>query len=230
MNKLGKYLIVAVVIGFLFWLVYPSFTYSVKSTEIIFFNAKKGDSILLKNQDLTILIDTGLKEDEKKLADSLKTLGVKNIDYLILTHPDKDHIGGASFIIDSFKINTIIQSAYIKGSKAEARIKTSLINKPVNNIILKETMRLEVDNLIVDIIVGREKDYIKSNDNSLITLVQDGDLTYLFAADAEKALLSELIGMDLPQVDLYKVAHHGKYNSLSEAMIKKISKNFCGYK
>lgn len=222
MSKLSKIIFLIVISAFAFMLVYPAITYSNQATDIIFFNSNKADSILLVNKDVTILIDTGLRADKNQLADSLKTLGIRNIDYLILTHPDKDHIGGASHIIDTFNVKNIIQGTYIKGSKAEARIKNSLKLKSTNNIILKKDMQIELENLSIEIMVPSKKNYEKSNDNSLITLVKDRNLNYLFAADAEKDLLAEIIEKDLPEIDLYKVAHHGKFNKNSKVMIDKI--------
>ena len=50
-----------------------------------------------------------------------------------------------------------------------------------------------------------------------------GELNYLFGGDSERKRLEEALEYELPEVELYKVPHHGKWNSKSEDMIDKIS-------
>lgn len=222
MEKYYKFLFLFFVVLFSIIVIVPALDHQDKTTDIIFFGVDKADSILVKNKDVTILIDTGLSVDKKRLSDKLKRLGIRKIDYLILTHPDKDHIGGASHIIETFTVENLIQSNLDSGSKNEAKIKNALKDKPTNNIVLKDDLEIDIENFKVNILVPKEQDYKKDNDYSLVTLIEDRDLNYLFAADAEKVLLKELLNRDLPTIDLYKVAHHGRYNSNSIEFINKI--------
>lgn len=202
-----------------FVLLSPTLRNSKVGTEIIFFGMGEADSILIRNKSKTILIDTGLNESKAILGDKLKTLGVKTIDYMILTHPDKDHIGGASYILDNFNVENLIQSKYEKDNKAEVRIKKSLEKKPVQNRILTEDFDFVLGDLKVQIFAPIEEEYKKSNDYSLVVSIQDRDLYYLFAGDIEKAGSRELIKKNLPPVDLFKVPHHGRWNHASEDLI-----------
>ena len=129
MNKFYRFVFIACVIVVGLFLIIPVLNYENEMTDIIVFGLGKADSILIKNKSQTILIDSGHKRDKKVLADKLRTLGIKKIDYMILTHPDKDHIGGASYLIDTFAVDTIIQGSYVKNSKDEARLKNSLSQK-----------------------------------------------------------------------------------------------------
>lgn len=222
MSKLSKVIFLFLITGFSFLIVSPALKHRQNTTDIIFFSAGKADATLIVNKDVTILIDTGLRANRKILADSLKSRGIKKIDYLILTHPDKDHIGGASYILDTFIVENLIQSQYEKGSKDESRIINSLKERPVNNIILKEDLVVEYGDFKIDFLVSKYDKSKKSNDNSIVTLIKDRDLNYLFAADAAEALLFELLENDLPLIDLYKLPHHGRYNKESINMINKI--------
>ena len=195
-------------------------------TDIIFFGVDKADSILIKNKSQTILIDTGHKKDEKFLADKLRTLGVRKIDYMILSHPDKDHIGGASYIVNNFSVDNIIQSNYVKGNKDEARLKNSLEGKDINQIFLTEDYSFTLGDLEIDLLVPNENEFDKSNDNSINALIKDRELNYFFAGDSEKKLLEKLIDRNLPLIDVYKVAHHGRENSKSEEFIQKIKPKY----
>lgn len=217
-----KLIFILIIALFIFFSIKVLLDQQNSNTEIIFFGANKADSMLIKSKNTVIMIDTGLKNDSKRLGDKLKGLGIKKIDYLILTHPDKDHIGGASHIIDIFTVDTLIMSKLDNNSKAEARIKNSLESKTVNKIILLNDMKIELDNLTITIFAPKKSAYELDNDYSLVTLINDRNLNYLFAADAQVELLSELFEKDLPIIEIYKVPHHGKDNEMTKKMIGKI--------
>lgn len=226
MNILYKigFLLLALIAGFM--IITPSIKNENITTDIVIFGVGDADSILIKNKSKTILIDTGLKQDGEVLGDKLRTLGIKTIDYLILTHPDKDHIGGASYILDHFQVETLIQSKLDKGTKGQIRIKESLDKNPVHQIRLIEDYTFALGDLEVTIYAPKQEFYKKDNDYSLVTLIKDRQLNYLFAGDAEKKLLKEMIHKELPVINIYKVPHHGRWNNSSEEMIQKISPEF----
>ncbi|SEK62361.1 Metal-dependent hydrolase, beta-lactamase superfamily II [Carnobacterium iners] len=207
----------------LFFLIRPLVSETPEKTKIVIFGLGKADSIYIESENETILIDAGLKSTKEELALKLKAVRVKRLDYLILTHPDKDHVGGASYILDGFEVGKLIQSNHFKDTKREARIQKVVDEKEIENVRLTEDLSFELGTLKVTIITPEENDYKGDNDHSLITLIEDGDLNYLFAGDAEEELLEETLKIDLPKIDLYKVAHHGRENPNSEKFIEKIS-------
>ena len=70
----------------------------------VFMNVGKADAILLYTADTTVLIDTGYADSFSTVEKVLKREGKRRIDYLILTHYDKDHIGGAPAVLDRFEV------------------------------------------------------------------------------------------------------------------------------
>ena len=84
--------------------------------EITFMNVGKADSIFLSIDDKNIMIDTGLNSTKDNVVSQLKEKNIDSIDYLILTHMDKDHIGGADAILNEFKVDNVIQADYSKDS------------------------------------------------------------------------------------------------------------------
>nr|WP_300002589.1 MBL fold metallo-hydrolase [Tissierella sp.] len=221
-DKMLKVIFVIAVIVTGYFLLKPVLSEKTMKTKIVFFGLGKSDSIYIENGRENMLIDSGLKEDKEKILLKLQLLKVEKLDYVILTHPDKDHIGGASYILDEFEIGEVIQSKHFKETKREAKIAKVIKEKTIKNTIAKDDMKFELGELKVTIFTPRKDEYEKDNDYSLVTLVEDGDLNYLFAGDAEKELLEETVELTLPKIDLYKVPHHGRKNDNSEKMIKKI--------
>ncbi|MCA9767045.1 MAG: MBL fold metallo-hydrolase, partial [Carnobacterium sp.] len=215
-SKIGKVGFVIFIGIVLFFLLRPLVSETKDKTKIVFFGLGKADSIYIENGNKNMLIDTGLKSNKKALSLKLQALKVRKIDYLVLTHPDKDHIGAASYILDEFDVGELIQSAHIKETKREARIQKVVDEKKIKNTRLTEDRQLDLGDLTITIIAPQREEYKKDNDYSLLTLVEDGELHYLFAGDAEKELLEETLELDLPMIDLYKVPHHGRENANSE--------------
>lgn len=72
-----------------------------------FIDVGQGDCILINlPDDKKIMIDTGngTNQSDNAIKESLSNLNVKTIDYLILTHPDQDHVGGAKTIIEDYNV------------------------------------------------------------------------------------------------------------------------------
>lgn len=195
-------------------------------TKITFFGVGKADSILIQSKSKNILIDTGEKSGKDKLIDKLKDLQVIEIDYLILTHPDKDHIGGASYIVENFNVDMVIQSPIEKNSKAQKRLNKVLKEYDTKNIKLKSDYKFVLENLNCKIYAPKKDYYKKTNDYSIVTLIEDGRFKYLFAADAEENRLKEIRDIDLSDITIYKLPHHGIANSMSQEIIEKISPKY----
>ena len=78
----------------------------------------KSDAVLLQADGFTVLNDTAFYETSGDLQMLLKNSGIERIDLLILSHFDKDHIGSAAFIIESFDVKFVIMPGYTENSAA----------------------------------------------------------------------------------------------------------------
>lgn len=190
--------------------------------EIFAFSIGKADAILIKAKDATIMIDTGENGDGKKLLSKLETCGVEKLDLLILTHFDKDHIGGADKIIKSMPIDRIVMPAYEKGStKQFAELNDALLTTEAEISWLDADESANYGDLDVYFWVSPVPYDGKSDNNQsiIIKLVLNGK-AYLFMGDAEEAELKSLIfsGKNLT-CEVLKVPHHGVYNPQLPALM-----------
>ncbi len=76
------------------------------------------DAIVLQTENCTTVIDTGEEEDGEEIALFLQEEGIRRIDQLIITHYDKDHVGGADTLIEMVPVDRVIVSDYV-GSSTE---------------------------------------------------------------------------------------------------------------
>lgn len=183
------------------------------SLDVWFFACSEdADSILLQTEDADILIDTGLSEDGEELVKKLQELQVEDIELLILTHPDKDHIGGAAEVLDAFTVKQVIQTACDKESELQAALEEKLMDTPGREAVLlpQENTELAFGELHLMIYPPKEEKYGNANNYSIAVLAEYEGKSFFFAGDAKKKRIGELLTEELPAVDVYKVAYHGR--------------------
>lgn len=194
--------------------------------EITFMNVGKADSIFLSIDDKNIMIDTGLNSTKDNVVSQLKEKNIDSIDYLILTHMDKDHIGGADAILNEFKVDNVIQADYSKDSKQYNQYIKAIEKNNITPILIHDNINVKTDNAEINIYPALKKSYSQSNDYSIIVSINYGKYNFLFAGDAEEERLAEFINSNNEKYTLVKMPHHGKINSLSEKFIKSINPSY----
>lgn len=194
--------------------------------ELVFFGLGEADSTFIRHQNKVLLIDTGEIHQGSFIVKNLIELGVDKIDYLILTHPDKDHIGGAVEIINNFEVGMIIQSSLQEGKGLQEALNSVIREKNIETNFPEKLYEFTIGKVLVTVFPPTEYSYKKDNNYSLMTLLTHGELNYFFGGDAEKKRLEEALAYDLPKVELYKVPHHGRSNSKSADMINVLSPKF----
>jgi competence protein ComEC len=185
--------------------------------KVLFLDLPMGEATLIVSRfnQMNILIDTGEAgyEDVHQL---LMKLGIKRIDYLILSHGDSDHAGEAWNIMNRFMVKTLVVSKY----DDSIGIQKALSGKRKNTFFLEAGDYLRVKNLFFQVL-HPEKPYSSSNNNSLVLFANLFGKSFLFTGDIEKEAESDLVDR-FPhiEVDYLKVAHHGSLTSTSVAFLK----------
>ena len=79
------------------------------SGEFNFTILKSGqaDAIIMQTQNHSIIIDCGEKDDGDEVVEYLQENNIANVDYLFITHFDKDHIGGFPEVMENVKADTV---------------------------------------------------------------------------------------------------------------------------
>ena len=205
---------------------------------ITYLDVGQGDSCLIRVFNKNVLIDTGGKTYNKKekwrqrkkeynIADNitipyLKSVGVKKIDYLILTHGDFDHMGEASNLTKKFNVKKVIfnNDSY---NKLEISFIKILKKKKIKYYHNVEKIKLQKSVLYF----LNTKIYDNENDNSNVVYTEINNYKFLFMGDAginkERDILKKY---NLQDIDVLKVGHHGSKTSSSKDFIDEINPKF----
>ena len=201
----------------------PAFSETDSVLEVHFIDVGQGDSTLILNDGHAMLIDAGPNECGTALQFYLKEAGVEPLDYLILTHADADHIGGADVIITKYDIQTVFMNYEERENITYLDVLDALAYKTLSYTIPSVGEVYTLGDATFTIIAPNNI-YETSNDNSIGLLLEKGTTRFLFTGDAsiqsEKDILAN--NPDI-RATVYKVGHHGSSSSSSEAFLDAVS-------
>lgn len=195
----------------------------------------KADAMILSTKNHTVIIDCGETSDAQKVLDTLSEKNINYVDYLFITHFDKDHVGGASEIIDNIDIGNIITPNYQGNSEEYEMYTESCEKKDISPVMLKEKLQFVLDDVLYEIYPPMKDKYDEEdNDFSLAICISHGKNTFLFAGDAEEEREKEFKKQFKLAHTFLKVPHHGRYNDETLDFLKKVSPSYavitCGKK
>jgi len=194
--------------------------------EITILDTGKSDCILIKIKDKTIMIDTGLDENGDQILNTLFENEITEIDFMILTHLDKDHIGGANIILDNIKVNQVIQANYSKDTKQYEEYIKALEENNITPTLLQENLDLNINGATITLYPASKSEYEKSNNHSIITSLNYKKQNFLFTGDAEGERISEFLTLNPSNYTFIKLPHHGQYSDELAALVTKITPSY----
>ena len=183
----------------------------------------QGDSILIYSKGKSSLIDTGGKVAYDANESStitkyttiplLKSLGIKKLNYLFLTHGDKDHAGEAINLEKNFQVDNIYLNL------GQQQILEQNIRKKIPRT--KQVEQEEIFQTGNFTLYQINKKWEDENTGSSVFYVTHPDLTVLLMADATTKTESYLQKNYNLKVDIVKIGHHGSNTSTSLSFLKK---------
>lgn len=212
---------------------YFTFSHSTTDLKIYFLDVGQGDSILLKYPTgEKILVDTGKDSKVFRALDSILPWYDKNIDYVLLTHSDLDHVGAMIDILDRYSVKKLFINNFFEQEEIGKEIVSKSKQKGTEVQILKKDDQLVFGSSISNTFkIINPKDncfviYKNTNDCSLVGLVNYGSTTVLLTGDISKEVELQILPSISSSIDILKVAHHGSKYSTDEKFIQTIKPTY----
>ncbi len=210
--------------------------------QVHFIDVGQGDSILIKfPNNQTMLIDAGDEEEGEVVTSYVKNFlnkeGLEKLDYLVLTHPDADHIGGAINVLENIEIDTIYRPKVYTSEEAENFLNDNIMisttqtydrvislaaEKGCNEIFSSKGIELNLGDCIVEFLSPESDYYTSTNNISAVIMLTYQTKKFLFTGDVDATIENTLISQygNYLKADVLKVSHHGSNSSSTEEFLK----------
>jgi competence protein ComEC len=226
---IGFYIICFLVFGLSAWIIYRQTNFN-KPLLFYALDVGQGDALLIRTpQNNTILIDGGPDNSVLYgLGDKLPFYD-REIDLLILTHPDSDHVTGLVEILNRHNVRYVMATSVVTSSAVFSQWVAGIKKNKIEVVSAEELDKFYIEqDLTLEIIYPREKlssqDLKSINNSSIVARLIYKDVAILLTGDLERE--EKLVGNNFLKADILKVGHHGAENANSQKFIKAVSPKF----
>lgn len=196
--------------------------------QVSFFDVGQGDSIFIETPEKhQVLIDGG--PGYSKVLEGLSSampFWDKEIDLIILSHPETDHMTGLFSVLENYKIDNILWTGIEKEGEKFETWKRMINDEGANVYYANSGDAVVMNDVILEIISPKEllrgKEFDDSNETSIVSKLSYLDSSFLFAGDISSKTEKLLFDSNIDS-DVLKIPHHGSKYSTSEEFLSKIS-------
>lgn len=192
----------------------------------------KADAIVIQEGENTMVIDAGEEEDGEEVVEFLENQGISNVDTLIITHYDQDHVGGADTLVEAMEIGQVLLPAYEGDSTEYVDFMNALERKEIQPEFLTEEKEFYLGEakVLAEPPLSYENEGGAAefdNNYSIITTVTYGKNNLLFTGDIEKQRIREwLENGEVPRCTFLKIPHHGIYNTALKELLTAVAPKY----
>lgn len=229
-------------------------------STVSFLDVGQGDSSLIRTPDnQVILVDGGgtlnflkagdewrIRRDPFEIGEDLvvpllKKRGITQIDYLIMTHADMDHIGGLQAVIEEIPVKRILFNGTFRANVYTEKLFVAAMERDIPLYPVSEGKQIIIDkhtqlNFLYPTAVAGTSESVPivedQNGSSVVFTLSMHDSTFLFTGDmdasSEYEVLAKLVELKggnggnnnkIVPIDVLKIAHHGSKSSTTEAWL-----------
>lgn len=185
-----------------------------------FVDVGQGDCAIVQCNGHYMMIDGGPSKASSKVYTILKNKGINNIDLMIATHPDEDHIGGLSGALNYSTVGTVLSPVTFYETRAFTSL-TKYITKQGKSLTVPAAGDVYKLGCARINIIGPINSGSEINNQSIVLKVTYGSTSFLFTGDAEaeeeESILKKFKGLEC---DVLKVGHHGSNSSNTISWIR----------
>lgn len=195
-----------------------------------FIDVGQGDSTLILSDGHACLVDAGEVDQGQTVVNYLNAVGVDKLDYLVMTHPHSDHIGGMQKVLEQMEVDTVLLPDFTPAPTPT----TSVFERTLNAIDQNGAEAVTAQaGQIYPLGQGEFKVLgagIETDDYNNLSLVLRFDLpgvSLLCSGDAEAEVERELLSEGAwLGADVFQAGHHGSSTSNSPEFVQAISPRY----
>ncbi len=196
---------------------------------VMFLDVGQGDSTLIRAPNgQTLLIDGGRDVDfgTQLIIPQLKALGATQLDVLLPTHPDADHISGLVGVLENYPVKLAALTFQVHATKIYERLLTDIRDKNINAVKVRTGTTIPFDPDVKLEVLSPDDSFVESddtNDASIVIKLTYGQTSFLLTGDAEFPANQMMLrhGFDV-RATVLKLGHHGSRTSTDESWLRAV--------
>ncbi len=201
------------------------------TVDIYIFDVGQADCTLIRSENGDILIDAGDTDTEEEIVNMILGAGVTELEYVIFTHPDSDHIGGADEVIEGIPVNNVILPELHESDIPTTKVYENMIaaieeRESIQVIAAVSGAEYTVGELKMKLLAPNSDNYSNINDYSVAARFDFGATSFLFTGDALEKSEGEMLAA-YPASELkctfFQAGHHGAANANTPDFIKAVA-------
>jgi beta-lactamase superfamily II metal-dependent hydrolase len=184
---------------------------------VTFLDVGQGDCEWLKTPDgQDIVIDGGIESQGPAILSYLQSRGVTDIELMVLSHPDSDHVGGLVTLLQNMPVALVAHNGQTSTSAVYQRFEGAIQARAIPTVVVRAGQTFTWGPVTATVTHPVDPLVTATNDNSVTLRVSYGAVAFLFPGDISSAAERSILGRggDV-QAQVLKVAHHGSQYSSS---------------
>lgn len=197
--------------------------------SVVFLDVGQGDSILIHAPNgQVMLIDGGRSIDlaERVILPQINAWGASQVDVLVVTHPDADHISGLVGVLENFPVKLAALTGDQHATQIYERLLTDIRDKHIQALQVRTGAAIPFDPAVELEVLGPDDEFVNrdnANDGSIVLKLTYGQTSFLLTGDAEMSVNQAILqrGADV-RATVLKLGHHGSRTSTDESWLRAV--------
>jgi len=191
----------------------------------------QGDALYIESPTgVQVVVDGGPDDSLLRALPAVMPALDRTLDAIIETHPDADHIGGFSELLNRYEVGAFISPGIPKDTATAKKLEQQVDKKKIPRVIARRGMSLDLGGGAVLYVLYPDRDVSglsnsKVNEGGIVARLVYGESEVLLMADVSSAVETRLMQLDAEELgaDVLKVGHHGSRFSTSEKFVSAVT-------
>lgn len=198
---------------------------------VVFLDVGQGDAIFIQSPSgVQVLVDAG--RDSSVLRELADVMGFwdKDLDYVLATHPDADHVGGLVDVFERYEVANFIRTESESDTSVWQSVERLSEGEGAEIFYARRGQKYDLGGGVMLEILFPDIDPIdlESNTSSIVAKLIYGDTSFMLTGDSPKAIEEYLVLAEgeFLKSNVLKVGHHGSRTSTSDLFLAEVSPDY----
>lgn len=193
--------------------------------KVHFLDVGQGAAVLFQIGDKVLVFDGGDRDTSSFVVSYLKKQAVKQVDVMIASHYDADHLNGLVGILNVFPVKQVYDAKYTTDTRVYQSFKKYIQDHSIPEDVPGMRQSIQVGEATVSFIAPKSYGHKEVNDDSICIRVQFGETSFVIMGDPSADAEQQILTQDLAS-DVFYASHHGSNGSNSKTLLSNVSPEF----